>query len=178
MITTFAGTGVAGYSGDGGPASQAMLHRPRSVAVVSDGSVLIADGNNQCIRRVGLDGMIATIAGDGGNIVGGYSGDGGPATQASLMNPEGVAVALDGSVLIADSGNERIRQIGPDGIITTIAGTGVPFIWASADGTGNGGPATQALLRPWGITIASDGSVLIADPANHQIRRISAPCQA
>ena len=106
-----------------------------------DGSVLIADYDNHRIRRVGPDGIITTLAGTG---AGGYSGDGGPATQAPLSAPEGVTVALDGNVSIADSGNNRIRRVGPDGIITTLVGTG------TGGYSGDGGPALQAeLILPY-----------------------------
>lgn len=139
LITTFAGNGTGGYSGDGGPATQAGIN-PYSVAVAPDGSVLMADQVNHRIRRVGPDGVITTFAGNG---TGGYSGDGGPATEAALRFPRSVAVAPDGSVLIVDDGSFRIRRVGPDGIITTIAGDGFGGY------SGDGGPATQArLLSP------------------------------
>jgi RHS repeat-associated protein len=164
LITTLAGTGVPGYSGDGGPATAARLYSPSGVAVAADGSVLIADPGNHRIRRIGPDGLITTLVGTG---VYGYSGDGGPATRAQLRSPYGVAVAPDGSVLIADSNNHRIRRVGPDGLITTLAGTGVQGY------SGDGGPATQATFgRPYGVAVAPDGSVLIADAGNHRIRRV------
>ncbi|MDG4554467.1 MAG: RHS repeat-associated core domain-containing protein [Candidatus Competibacter sp.] len=164
IITTFAGTGQAGFSGDGGPATQAKLYYPEGVAVAADGSVFIADTYNSRIRRVGPDGITTTFAGTG---QAGFSGDGGPATQAKLYYPEGVAVAADGSVFIADSLNGRIRQVGPDGIITTFAGTG------QAGFSGDGGPATLARLsRLGGVAVAADGSVFIADTYNSRIRRV------
>ena len=160
IITTIAGNGVRGFSGDGGPATQASLNTPKGVAIGADGSILIADHDNQRIRRVGPNGIINTIAGNG-NLL----GDGGPAIQARLASPTGVAVSIDSSVLIADSLNSRIRRIGPDGIITTIAGIG------QSGYAGDGGPATQALIGiPKDVSLASDGSVIIAD--SDLVRRI------
>ena len=115
-----AGNGSRGFSGDGGPATQAALNYAH-LALAPNGSVLVADSYNHRIRRVGTDGIISTLAGTG---VAGYSGDGGPATQAALNVTWGVAAAPDGGVLIADYGNHRIRRVRPDGIITTLAGTG------------------------------------------------------
>src|SRR5262249_37474022 len=127
VITTVAGNGhYDGSSGDGGPATQAQLLLPWSIAVAPDGSLYIADMFNNRIRRVGPDGIITTVAGSGDYGSGdyGFSGDGGPATQAQLGLPTGVAVAPDGSLYIADMFNNRIRRVGPDGIIATIAGNG------------------------------------------------------
>ncbi|KAB2921394.1 MAG: hypothetical protein F9K25_20545, partial [Candidatus Contendobacter sp.] len=167
IITTVAGGGGIGYSGDGGPATQAMLDEPVDVAVGPDGSAWIADRKNHRIRRVGPDGIITTVAGITTDGSGGYSGDGGPATQARLNNPQGVAVGPDGSVWIADGSNARIRRVGPDGIITTVAGTG------TAGYSGDGGPATQArLFFPYGVAVGPDGSVWIADWGNERIRRV------
>jgi glucose/arabinose dehydrogenase len=134
-ITTVAGTGVLGFSGDGGLATAAQLNQPHGVAVGPDGSLYIADSNTFRIRRVAPDGTITTVAGTG---VFGFSGEGGPATAAQLNTPYGVAVGPDGSLYIADSNNFRIRRVAPDGTITTVAGTGV-----SGFG-GDGGPATAA----------------------------------
>jgi RHS repeat-associated protein len=164
-ISTVAGNGTQGYSGDGGPATQAELSSPWSVAVGSDGSIYIADAGNNRLRRVGPDGIITTIAGNG---TGGFSGDGGPAGQAELNNPQGVAVAPDGSVYIADSNNCRIRKVGPDGFIKTVAGKG------TAGYSGDGGAAIQAALNgPGGIATATDGSIYIADTGNSRIRKIA-----
>ncbi|MCP4570830.1 MAG: hypothetical protein GY838_00615, partial [bacterium] len=150
IITTVAGNGSSGYSGDGGVATDASLRDPHGIAVATDGSLYIADFWNYRIRKVGSDGIITTVAGNGSH---GYSGDGGPATDASLYLPEGVTVAADGSLYIADWLNNRIRKVGNDGIITTVAGNGSP--WYSGDG----GPATDAsLYYPEGIAVAADGS--------------------
>ncbi|MBI2877240.1 MAG: hypothetical protein HYY20_10190 [Candidatus Tectomicrobia bacterium] len=163
IITTVAGNGTAGYSGDGGPATAARLYQPRDVAVGPDGSFYIADEINIRVRRVGPDGIITTVAGNGSY---GLSGDGGPATAARLGYPWGVAVGPDGSLYIADTGNDRIRRVGPDGIIMTAAGNGYGH-------SGDGGPATAAKLRrPEGVAVGPDGSLYIADTGNHRIRRV------
>ena len=164
IITTFAGTGPFGYSGDGGPATQAKLNDLLGIAVAPDGSVYIGDRGNLRIRRVGPDGIITTVAGTG---IGGFSGDGGLATQAQLNAPAGLAVGSDGSLYIADSFNRRVRRMGPDGIITTVAGSGIPGYG------GDGGPATQALLNsPSAIAVGTDGRLYIADFGNSRIRQV------
>ena len=172
IMTTVAGTGVAGRNGDGGPATQAELRMPAGVAVAADGTIYVADRGNQRIRRVGTDGRITTLAGsgtifNGEEIEGGYGGDGGPAGAAELFHPEGIAIGPDDSVVFADSSNNRIRRIGPDGIITTIAGTGTGAF------SGDGGPATTANLNlPGGVAVGPDGSVYISDLLNDRFRLI------
>ena len=162
IITTVAGTGRPSFGGDGGPASEAQLRSPQIVAVAPDGSLYITDTDNHRIRRVSADGIITTVAGTG---VRGFSGDGEPASEARLNFPREGAVAPDGSYYFADS--NRIRRVGPDGIITTVAGTGV-FGFG-----GDGGPAKQALFNDiFGIALAPDGSLYIADPNNQRIRRV------
>ncbi|MGQ9698380.1 MAG: NHL domain-containing protein, partial [Armatimonadota bacterium] len=164
IIHTVAGTGQPGYSGDGGPAIQAMLRNPSAVTAVGDGSLYIADTNNHAIRLVRPDGTIETVAGTG---TPGFSGDGGPAVQAQLREPRSVAVAVDGSIFIADSGNHRIRKIGADGIITTVAGTGEKGLF------GDGGPAVLAALdTPTDVSIGRDGTLYIADSGNAVIRAV------
>ena len=259
IIDPIAGTLTAGFSGDGGPGTEAELSFPVDVAVGPDGSIYIADRDNRRIRRVGLDGIITTFAGGGssredgipateyalpgaesvafgpdGNLyIGGgssvlrvdsdgtissvvtgfgrnglaiapdgsiyrghnlderfggnrlyrlgtdgvvtvfagtgergYSGDGGPAAVASLSRPSDVAVGPDGSVYINDEGNDVIRRVGTDGIITTVAGTGFSGF------SGDGGPATEARLRiPQGVAVAADGTLFISD-FNGRIRRV------
>ena len=128
-----------------------------------DGSVYVADIANQRIRRIGPDGIITTVAGNG---TAGFSGDDGPATQAMLSQPFAVAVASDGSVFIADTDNHRIRRVGPDGIITTVAGNGTSGF------SGDGGPALQATLGPFGVAVGPDGSIYIADATNGRIRQV------
>ncbi|MDD9998867.1 MAG: hypothetical protein OXQ89_14085 [Rhodospirillaceae bacterium] len=161
-IETIAGTGTDGYSGDGGPATQARLNSPFDVAVDAMGSVYVADTFNHRIRRIGTDGTIVTVAGTG---MGGYGGDGGPATEALLNNPTGVAVTGAGYVFVADWGNDRIRRIAPDGTIVTFAGTGVEGYG------GDGGAAVQAqLLDPSGVTVDAMGRAYIADTSSHRVR--------
>ena len=170
IITTFAGTGLPGFSGDGAPASQARLNNPLGVAVDAAGNVYIADAASQRVRRVGPDGIIRTVAGSG---VGGFSGDGGLATQASLSGPFGIAVDGTGSLYIADDGNRRVRRVRPDGIITTVAGSG-PIGGPDVGGfSGDGGPATQARLgRATGVAVDTKGNIYIADYNNQRIRRV------
>ncbi|GAC1313447.1 MAG: hypothetical protein NVSMB2_01360 [Chloroflexota bacterium] len=163
-ITTVAGTNSSGYSGDGGPATQARMAGTFGVAVAADGSVLVADSNNGRIWRVDPRGIMTTFAGQGS----GFGGDGGPATQALFANPEGIAIAPDGTVYVADTSNHRIRRITPGGIISTFAGNG------SSSFSGDGGPATQASLSaPSNVAIGPDGSVYFADYGNARIRKVS-----
>jgi hypothetical protein len=164
IITTVAGTGTRGFSGDGGPATAAQLYDPNGVAVMPDGGFLIADGL-YVVRRVFPDGTITTVAGTG---TPGFSGDGGPATAAQLNLPYSVAVTSDGGFLIADSGNRRVRRVSPAGIITTVAGTGVQ------GSSGDGGAASAAQLNdPTGVATTPDGGFLIADFFGNRVRRVS-----
>jgi sugar lactone lactonase YvrE len=163
-ITTVAGTGVGGFSGDGGPATAARLFNPIDVAVDGAGNLFIADRSNHRIRKVDTSGIITTVAGTG---VGGFSGDGGPATAAQLLNPFSVAVDSVGNLFIADIGNLRIRKVDSTGIITTVAGTGV------AGFSGDGGPATAARLwNPVGVAVDGTGNFFIADSSNLRIRKV------
>ncbi len=164
VITTMAGTGVAGFTGDGGPATAARLSDLRGVAVGPDGSLFVSDYGNHRIRRIGPDGVITTVAGTG---VAGFSGDGGSATAAQLSFPWGVAVGPDGSLFVTDYGNHRIRRIGPDGIMTTVAGTGVLGF------SGDGELAIAAQVGyPSGIAVGTDSSLFVSDTFNHRVRRI------
>lgn len=163
-ITTVAGTGFAGFSGDGGPATSAQLRSPRGVAAMANGGYLVADSDNARIRSVAPDGVITTVAGTG---VKGDAGDGGPATQALLSAPFGVAARSDGSFLVVDTGANRIRLVSGDGTISTVAGRGSPGY------SGDGGPATAAELNaPHNVTALADGGFLIADTGNQRIRRV------
>ena len=172
IITTIAGTGDPGFSGDEGPATQALLNIPRDVAVDSKGNIYIADYSNQRVRRVGLDGIIETIAGTGER---GFDGDGGPADQAQLALPQGVAVDATGNLYIADQFNQRIRQVNPfSGTITTFAGS-VGSAGAEGQFAGDGGPATEARLAfPSDVVVDASGDLFIADTRNHRIRLVSA----
>jgi RHS repeat-associated protein len=162
-IRTFAGKTPGGFGGDGGPATDARFKNPYGLAVGPDGSVYIADSGNHRIRRVGPDGNITTVAGNG---TAGFAGDNGPATSAELNEPFGVAVGPDGSLFIVDQSNNRIRQVRPDGKIVTIAGNG------SSTFGGDGGPATSAGMLPWGVAVGPDGAVYIADRSNSRIRMV------
>lgn len=164
IISTFAGNGSSGFSGDGGQATEAMLNSPSYVAVSPDGSLYISDRVNSRIRYVGPGGIISTVAGNG---VRGFSGDGGPATEAQLNYPMGIAVGPDGSIYIADQYNHRIRRVSPDGIISTVAGNGIRGYF------GDGGQATEAqLFTPSNVAADPDGNLLIVDYGNYVIRRV------
>jgi sugar lactone lactonase YvrE len=169
VITTAAGNGRRGYSGDGGPATEASLNWPCGVDLGPDGSLYIADTRNMRIRMVAHDGIISTVAGDGWREQRGgrYAGDGGPATQASIGTAFDIAVARDGSVYVADGNNNRVRKVDAQGIISTVAGNG------TSGYSGDGGRATDATLRgPSGVALGGDGSVYIADTGNHCIRKV------
>ncbi len=164
QITTIAGTGATGFSGDGGAATQATFNDP--VWVTSDlaGNLYIADQNNNRVRRVDTKGIITTVAGNGSP---GFSGDGGPAIQASLNGPTGVCTDAVGSIYIADLGNLRIRKINTAGFISTVAGNGIKA------SNGDGGPALQASLYiPIRCAVDSLGNLYVADQGGHKIRKI------
>jgi sugar lactone lactonase YvrE len=167
-ILTVAGDSVPGYQGDGGVATAAELSQPRGVALDSAGNIYIADLNNNRIRKVAAStGIITTIAGNG---TAGDSGDGGPATSAELNQPYGVAADAAGNIYIADSLNNRIREVSAStGIITTVAGNG---LYGSS---GDGGLATNASLsEPSGIAVDSAGNIYIADTYSCKIRKVTA----
>lgn len=164
-ITTVAGTGAAGFSGDNGPAIAATLNLPHAVVAFADGSFLIDDALNYRIRLVSSTGTITTVAGTG---IPGFSGDGGPASQARIGAPRAIAGTPDGGYLIADTDNQRIRKVSSAGIITTVAGSG------AAGFSGDNGPATAAALnRPYAAVPTADGGYLVTDTFNQRIRRVS-----
>jgi uncharacterized repeat protein (TIGR01451 family) len=167
LIATVAGNGIAGYSGDGGPATSAQLYYPEGVAADVSGNLYIADSDNNVVRQVSATGVITTVAGNG---TGGYSGDGGPAASAELHYPSGVAVDESGNLYIADYDNERIRKVNAaTGVITTVAGNG------KAGYSGDGGPATSGELHlPYGVAVDGSGNLYIADIDNERIREVSA----
>jgi uncharacterized protein (TIGR03437 family) len=165
-LTTVAGTGHEGFSGDGGPATAAQLHGPAGLAVDGAGNLYIADVVNERIRKVTPAGIIATVAGKGSY---GFSGDGGPATSADLNTPADVKLDAAGNLYIADQANNRIRKVTADGLIHTIAGNGqVGF-------SGDGGPATAAQLQlPAGVALDGAGNLYISDTSNYRVRKVAA----
>ena len=180
VVTRVAGNSRAGFSGDGGPATEAQMDAPNSIALDPAGNLFIADAGNNRIRRVSLDGMITTVAGNGGR---GFWGDGGHGASAEVNRPFSLAVDRDGNLFIAEGpdytpyapqpkpGN-RIRKLSPEGIITTVAGNG------AAGFSGDGGPAVEAQLRlnssPSSIlTTDGEGNLFIADYYNGRIRKVS-----
>jgi uncharacterized protein (TIGR03437 family) len=168
VISTVAGNGTLGYSGDDGPATSAQLSWPAGVAVDSAGNLYVADQNNNRIRKVS-NGVITTVAGNG---MPGYSGDNGPATSAKLYGPKGVAVDSAGNLYIADTSNQRIRKV-LNGVIATAAGNG-PDLYGNGGYSGDNGPATSARLnQPWGVAVDFAGNLFIADYGNNRIRKVS-----
>jgi len=172
IITTIAGNGEWGFSGDGGPATEATLYSPNSVVVDQAGNIFFTDTSkhmsnsdfsNNRIRKVDINGIISTVAGNG---PGGFSGDNGPATEASLNGPSGVAVDQAGNIFIADRWNHRIRKIDTAGIITTVAGGGRGY-------TPEGGPATARMLyEPTGVAVDQNGNIFIAEGGFNCIRKV------
>jgi streptogramin lyase len=164
-VTTFAGTGVKGYSGDGGPATKAQLNNVFAVARGPDGYLYLCDMDNARVRRVGTNGVIETFAGSG---VKGHGGDGGPATHAALNQPYELAWDKAGNLFIVELGNHDVRRVDVNtGVITTIAGTG------KAGFSGDGGPAIAAELnQPHSLAFDAHGDLYICDILNHRIRKI------
>jgi hypothetical protein len=164
IITTIAGNGVAGYSGDGGPAIAAEMKLPCLIAMNNAGNLFFADDDNDVIRMINTSGIITTAA---GNHAMGYSGDGGPATQAELDGPEGVTFDKNGNFFIADDENQVVREVNTSGIISTVAG----IHWRGY--SGDGGPATSAELnQPCNVTFDATGNMYIADQGNSVIRMV------
>jgi sugar lactone lactonase YvrE len=162
IINTVAGNGTNGYSGDEGPATNAKLFLPSAVALDTLGNLYIADSTNNRIRKVDTNGVISTVAGK--NAVG-FSGDGGLATNATLNGPTGVVLDAIGNLYIADHGNNRIRKVGTNGIISTLAGTNAPGF------SGDGSAAINAKLYwPFGVALDGSGNLFIADTQNSRIR--------
>jgi hypothetical protein len=161
-VSRFAGSGVQGYGGDGGPALEARFAWITDIVPSDNGVFYIVDHISNRIRAIDRDGVVSTIAGGG---KAGDGGDGGPADEAQLNEPFGAAIGPDGSLYIADTGGSRIRRIDAEGIISTVAGTGNP------GGRGDGGPAVDAdLLHPEGVWVDAEGRIFIADTGNHRIR--------
>ena len=167
VITTVAGTGTPGYSGDGGPATAAAINRPSGIAADPAGDLFIADAQNSVVREVvASTGVITTVAGTG---PAGFGGDGGPAAAAQLNGPGGLAVDAAGDLFIADGGNGRVREVAAStGVITTVAGTG------AAGFGGDGGPAAAAQLNgPGGLAVDAAGDLFIADVGNYRLREVT-----
>jgi uncharacterized protein (TIGR03437 family) len=163
IITTVAGTGTGGYSGDGGLGTEARLLDPTALVLDTSGNLYIAETSGYRIRRISTAGIITTVAGTGD---GGYSGDGGPAVNAQVSSPSGVAVDGLGNLYIADYGNHRIRKVSAAGVITTVAGDG------GKGYSGDGGVATRAqLMWPAGVAVDVAGSLYIAQP--RRVRKVS-----
>src|SRR5829696_7771056 len=160
-ITTVAGTGEAGFSGDGGPATKAKLNSPIAVAVDPEGNLYISDESNQRIRKVDKEGVITTFAGTGEDR---SSGDGGPATSAQLRDPGGLAFDAAGNLYVADY--TSVRKIDPSGTITTVAGSG------QLGFSGDGGPATEAKLTAYDVALDHKGNIYICDLENQRIRKV------
>jgi sugar lactone lactonase YvrE len=162
IITTIAGTGNAGFAGDGGPATKAELNGPTSVAIDGRGNLYIADALNFRFRKIDTEGIITTVAGNG---EGGFSGDGAPATNARVGG-EGVWADSEGNFYLI--GGSRVRKVDTNGIITTVAGNGTIGF------SGDGGPATEAQLNEdvFSAIIGPDGALYIADSNNNRIRKV------
>jgi sugar lactone lactonase YvrE len=164
-LTLVAGTGEAGFSGDGGPAKSARLRSPHDLLVDQQGNLLVADTGNQRIRRIDERGLITTVAGDGRPLQSNYNG---VAPPLSLNNPQGLALAADGSLLIADTYNHVVRCLDQQGKLTILAGSVAGY-------GGDGGPAEKAQLNlPMAVAVSPDGIVFISDAGNSRLRRVAA----
>ena len=164
LITTYAGSGAQGFSGDGGPAAQAAMNNPTAVSVDDSGNIYVTDQLNHRIRRIDAAGTIQTVAGNGSPT---YSGDGGAATSASLNSPGGIVLDSAGTLFIVDTLNERVRKVS-GGAISTVAGTG------TVGYSGDGGPALQAQFNlPFAITLDKAGNVYVGDISNNRVRKIA-----
>jgi uncharacterized protein (TIGR03437 family) len=165
-IQTVAGTGVAGFAGDGGPASAALLNQPYGLAIDPTGNLYIADLGNARVRKVSVDGAIQTVAG-GGALPATSTGQGGPSTSVQLVQPRNVALGADGSLYISDFGANQVYQVTTNGILSLMAGTGT---------AGFSGVGTSALLAelnaPAGLTVDSTGALYIADSGNSRVRKV------
>ncbi len=163
-ITTIAGNGTAGFAGDTGQATQAQINRAVGLVTDANGNLYLAEELNNRVRKVDTSGVITTFAGTG---TAGFSGDSGPAAQAQLSGPLGLCIDPSGNIYVNDQGNKRVRKISPQGIITTVAGSG------SAISGGDGGPATAAgFVIPIRCAVDKSGSLLIVDQGAHKIRRV------
>lgn len=163
-LTVMAGTGDAGFSGDGGPATKAQLHAPHDLLFDGEGNLLIADAGNHRIRKLDRRGVITTIAGDGKALQSHYNG---AVPETSLNNPQSLALDRDGNLLIADTFNHVVRKLDHSGKLTIFAGSVAGF-------GGDGGLATNAQMSlPMAVTVGPDGSVYVSDAGNSRIRQIT-----
>jgi len=164
IITTVAGNGTAGFSGDGGPATEASFDLPAGLAFDSKGNLYVSDRSNNRVRRVDTNGIITTVAGNGGDQ---YKGDKGLAVNAEINKPFGLAIDKDDNLYIADRGNNRIRKVDTNGIITTPAGDGGFYF------IGDNGPAYNASIAgPTGVAVDKEGNLFIADKYNNRVRMV------
>jgi sugar lactone lactonase YvrE len=164
VITTVAGAGTGGYAGDGGPATETQLLSPSGVAVDKAGNLYITEWDNNRVRKVDARGVISTVAGGESSVL----GDGGPAVAARLAGPVRIFVDRTDNIYIADAFNYRVRKVSPAGIITTVAGNG------ASGSDGDGGPAVLASINgPHGVAMDGAGNLYIADFRGHRIRKVS-----
>jgi hypothetical protein len=178
IISTVAGSGIAGFGGDGGPAIQAQIV-PSGIAVDGKGNLYIAESNNNRVRMVNASGIVTTVAGSG--PVNGdraerpiFAGDGGSATAARLNRPGGVAIDLEGNLLIADEGNNRVRKVHiSTGVISTFAGNGGTYSRTTTEPIGDGGKATAAYVMPSDVAVDSTGNVLIVERSTGRVRKVT-----
>ena len=162
-VSVIAGTGVSGFAGDGGPATEALLSAPEWVEYDEEGNLYLADRGNYRVRLITPDGVIRTIVGDGEHA---SRGDGGPALTASLTHPFGLHLGPQGDLFIFDTEAHRVRRVDSEGTITTVIGTGEQGF------SGDGGPATEAtFFRPHNGVFAPDGSMVFGDSFNQRVRR-------
>ena len=171
VIETIAGNGTTGYSGDGGQATDAELNTPNYVKFDQFGNMYVSDQLNNVVRKINRSGIITTVVGNGYGAgilgMGGYSGDGGPATDAELFQTGDIVFDAIGNMYVSDNGNQVIREINTSGIITTIAGGGI-------SGLGDGGAATAAQLNdPFGLVFDNIGNLYFSDRSNHRVRKIN-----
>lgn len=166
IMTRIAGNGTYGFSGDGGPATNASMGDPYGICVDPSGNVFIADNNR--IRKIDTNGIIATVAGNG---TAAFSGDGGPVTNAAFNSPGGIRIDASGNWFVADTGNNRVRKVSAAGIVTTVAGTNQQFYGSYS---GDGGAATNAGLNtPFRVAVDDLGNFFIADYGNARIRKVN-----